>query len=55
MDKTIARESLHEPDHDRTCWLSRSPAERLAAVDLLSIHDIGMSRVEPRFVEPPRR
>jgi hypothetical protein len=60
MERIIVRKSLREPDRDCAYWLGRSPAERLAAVDLLREHYIRLRHVEPglqrvhRFVERTR-
>lgn len=37
MEKVVARHPLHQPPRDTEYWLSRSPSQRLDAVEMLRL------------------
>jgi hypothetical protein len=51
MGKVVVRASLKDPSHEREYWLSRTPEERIAAVEFLRQqfhpeHDLPEVKVE---------
>ncbi len=48
MERIIAHRPLHQrDDDDRAYWLSRTPVDRLQAVEALRQHYIAQNHVEP--------
>jgi len=49
MEKVVRIRSLHDPNDDLAYWLSRTPQERLDAIEILRSQYIKWKNVEPRL------
>jgi hypothetical protein len=47
MEKVIRFRSLHDPSDDLAYWLTRTPQERLDAIEILRSQYIKWKNVEP--------
>lgn len=49
MERTIKIVGLREEQSDLLYWLSKSPQERLAAMEILRMQYVRFKRLEPRL------
>ena len=49
MERIVKKVSLHEPQSDLTYWLSKTPQERLAAIEVLRQQYIKLKHIQPRL------
>ncbi len=49
MAKVVKIVGLHETQSDLTYWLSKSPQERLAAIEILRQQYVKLKHIQPRL------
>ena len=49
MEKVVKIVNLHAPQLDLLYWLSKSPQERLAAIEILRQQYVRLKRIQPRL------
>lgn len=49
MEKVVKIVGLHEQPSDLKYWLSKTPQERLAAIEILRLQYVRLKRIQPRL------
>ena len=49
MEKVVRIIGLHDHQSDLIYWLSKTPQERLAAIEILRLQYVRLKRIQPRL------